>query len=162
LHAGSFALQRPRSNGAGRRIKVRFARLEVRVAVWEIRLPSTTIAVMKRKILIVDDHASFRASARRLLEAGGYSVVAEAADGSSGVSAAAESRPDLALVDVQLPDFDGFEVTRRLRESDESLEIVLISSLERSDFGSLVDTSGARGFVSKGDLSTEALEALLQ
>src|SRR5262245_35018779 len=66
---------------------------------------------MKRRVLIVDDHAGFRASARRVLEAGGYSVVAEAENGSAGVSAAAESRPDLALVDVQLPDFDGFEVT---------------------------------------------------
>jgi DNA-binding NarL/FixJ family response regulator len=71
---------------------------------------------MKRTVLIVDDHAGFRASARRVLEAGGYSVIAEAADGSSGVTAAAEARPDLALVDVQLPDFDGFEVTRRLQE----------------------------------------------
>jgi DNA-binding NarL/FixJ family response regulator len=57
---------------------------------------------MKRSVLIVDDHADFRASARRVLEAGGYSVIAEAADGSSGVSAAAGSRPDLALVDVAL------------------------------------------------------------
>jgi DNA-binding NarL/FixJ family response regulator len=117
---------------------------------------------MKRTVLIIDDHAGFRASARRVLEADGYSVIAEAADGTSGVTAAAESRPDLALVDVQLPDFDGFEVTRRLQESAEPPEIVLISSHERADFGSLVDTSGARGFVSKADLSPAALEALLR
>ena len=116
---------------------------------------------MKRTVLIVDDHAGFRASARRLLEAGGYSVIAEASNGSSGVSAAAESHPDLALVDVQLPDFDGFEVTRRLRESGESLQIVLTSSRDAADFGSLVATSGARGFVSKADLSPAALETLL-
>jgi DNA-binding NarL/FixJ family response regulator len=116
---------------------------------------------MKRTVLIVDDHAGFRDSARRVLEAGGYSVIAEAADGSSGVMAAAESQPDLALVDVQLPDFDGFEVTRRLREAGEAPEIVLISSHERADFGSLVENSGARGFVSKSDLSAAALEALL-
>jgi DNA-binding NarL/FixJ family response regulator len=117
---------------------------------------------MKRTVLIVDDHDGFRASARRVLEAAGYSVIAEAADGSSGVTAAAESQPDLALVDVQLPDFDGFEVTRRLRESGEAPEIVLISSHERSDFGSLIENSGARGFVSKSDLSAAALEALLR
>lgn len=116
---------------------------------------------MKRTVLIVDDHAGFRASARRVLEAGGYSVIAEAADGSSGVTAAAESRPDLALVDVQLPDFDGFEVTRRLRESRDAPEIVLISSHELADLGSLVETSGACGFVSKADLSAAALEELL-
>jgi len=117
---------------------------------------------MKRTVLIVDDHAGFRATARRVLEAGGYSVIAEAADGSSGVTAAAESRPDLALVDVQLPDFDGFEVTRRLQESDGAPDIVLISSHDRADFGSLVETSGARGFVSKADISAAALEALLR
>ena len=116
---------------------------------------------MKRTVLIVDDHDGFRASARRVLEAGGYSVIAEAADGSSGVTAAAESRPDLALVDVQLPDFDGFEVTRRLQESGVAPDIVLISSHEHADFGSLVENSGARGFVSKSDLSAAALEALL-
>ena len=117
---------------------------------------------MKRTVLIVDDHAGFRASARRVLESEGYSVIAEAADGNSGVTAAAESRPDLALVDVQLPDFDGFEVTKRLLDAGEAPQIVLISSRERSDFGSLIDTSGAEGFVSKADLSGAALEALLR
>jgi two-component system nitrate/nitrite response regulator NarL len=117
---------------------------------------------MRRTVLIVDDHAGFRTSARRMLEASGYSVIAEAEDGSSGLAAAAESQPDLALVDVQLPDFDGFEVTRRLREGGEAPEVVLISSHERADFGSLVEASGARGFVSKADLSAAALEELLR
>ncbi len=117
---------------------------------------------MPRRVLIVDDHAGFRATARRLLEAGGYTVVAEAADGSSGVAAAAEHRPDLALVDVQLPDFDGFEVLRRLREASEPPEVVLISSHDRADFGPLLESSGARGFVSKSDLSPGVLEELLR
>lgn len=117
---------------------------------------------MKRTVLIVDDHAGFRASARRVLESEGYSVIAEAADGTSGVTAAALSNPDVALVDVQLPDFDGFEVTKRLLDAGEAPQIVLISSRERSDFGSLIDTSGAEGFVSKAELSGAALEALLR
>jgi len=117
---------------------------------------------MSRTVLIVDDHEGFRASARRVLESEGYSVIAEAADGSSGVTAAAETRPDLALVDVQLPDFDGFEVARRLQEEEGAPDIVLISSRDPADFGSLVENSGARGFVSKADLSSEALEALLR
>lgn len=117
---------------------------------------------MTRTVLIVDDHAGFRATARRVLEAGGYDVVAEAADGSSGVAAAAEARPDLALVDVQLPDFDGFELTRRLREAGEAPEVVLTSSRDRSDFGSLVESSGARGYVAKSELSPAALEGLLR
>lgn len=117
---------------------------------------------MKRTVLIVDDHAGFRASARRVLESEGYSVIAEAADGTSGVTAAALSNPDVALVDVQLPDFDGFEVTKRLLDAGEPPQIVLISSRERSDFGSLIDASGAEGFVSKAELSGAALEALLR
>ena len=127
-----------------------------------IRAPINDNRGMERTVLIVDDHAGFRASARRVLEAGGYSVIAEAADGTSGVSAAAASRPDLALVDVQLPDFDGFEVTRRIQERGEAPAIVLTSSHERADFGSLVETSGARGFVAKSDLSAAALEELLR
>jgi DNA-binding NarL/FixJ family response regulator len=127
-----------------------------------IRAPMDDNRAMERTVLIVDDHDGFRASARRVLEADGYRVIAEAADGSSGVAAASVSRPDLALVDVQLPDFDGFEVTRRLRESGEAPDIVLISSRDRADFGSLVEASGARGFVSKADLSAAALEALLR
>jgi DNA-binding NarL/FixJ family response regulator len=120
-----------------------------------------TIPSVPRTVLIVDDHAGFRRSARRLLEAAGFDVVGEAADCRSAVAAAAESRPDLALVDVQLPDVDGFEVTRRLRESASPPEVVLTSSHERADLGSLVESSGARGFVPKMELSAGALEALL-
>lgn len=117
---------------------------------------------MKRTVLIVDDHAGFRASARRVLESDGYTVIGEAADGSSGVSACAEANPDVALVDVQLPDFDGFEVTRRLREAGVRPQIVLTSSRDLADYGSLVEKSGAEGFVSKAELSGAALEALLR
>ncbi len=82
-----------------------------------IEAPIDDNPAMKRTVLIVDDHAGFRASARRVLESEGYSVIAEAADGSAGVTAAAEANPDVALVDVQLPDFDGFEVTKRMRDA---------------------------------------------
>ena len=69
---------------------------------------------MARTVLIVDDHPSFRASARRMLEADGYDVVGEAADGTSAIDAARALRPDLVLLDVRLPDFDGFKVAERL------------------------------------------------
>jgi DNA-binding NarL/FixJ family response regulator len=116
---------------------------------------------MPRTVLVIDDHAGFRAIARTILEAAGYEVVAEAADGESGLAAAARARPDLALVDIQLPDIDGFEVTRRLLETPSSPSIVLVSSRDRSDFGHLVDTSGAMGFVPKAEISAESLEAVL-
>jgi DNA-binding NarL/FixJ family response regulator len=116
---------------------------------------------MRRTVLVVDDHEGFRAIAREVLEAGGYRVIAEAADGASGIAAVVENRPDLALIDVQLPDFDGFEVTRRLIEAGSNTMIVLISSRDRSDFGTLVDSSAARGFVPKAELSAASIEALL-
>jgi DNA-binding NarL/FixJ family response regulator len=112
-------------------------------------------------VLIVDDHPSFRATARALLLAEGYEVVGEAADGESAVEAAKALRPDLVLLDVQLPDIDGFEVVRRLRANGSAPAIVLTSSRDASEFGSLVDESGARGFVPKAELSGAAIAALI-
>jgi len=111
-------------------------------------------------VLIVDDHPSFRATARMLLEAEGYRVVGEAPDGTSAIAAARELRPDVVLLDVNLPDIDGFEVAARLTNGN-GPTIVLVSSRDGADFGPLVARSGARGFISKSDLSGAALAALL-
>jgi len=111
-------------------------------------------------VLIVDDHPSFRATARMLLEAEGYDVVGEAPDGMSGIVAARELRPDVVLLDVNLPDIDGFDVAARLTNGN-GPTVVLVSSRDGSDFGPLVARSGARGFISKSDLSGAALAALL-
>jgi DNA-binding NarL/FixJ family response regulator len=116
---------------------------------------------MPRTVLIVDDHPSFRASARALLEAEGFSVVAEAADGAEALAKTKALRPDLVLLDVQLPDLDGFEVARRLCENGSSPAIVLVSSRDAADYGKLVGACGALGFVAKGELSGAALRALL-
>jgi DNA-binding NarL/FixJ family response regulator len=112
-------------------------------------------------VLIVDDHPAFRASARRMLESEGYEVVAEAADGASGLALAAEVHPDLVLLDVQLPDLDGFDVAARLTEGEAAPAVVLTSSRDGADFGSLVARSGARGFLPKADLSGEAIAGLV-
>jgi DNA-binding NarL/FixJ family response regulator len=116
---------------------------------------------MPRTVLIVDDHPSFRATARALLEAEGFSVIDEAADGAEALAKTKELRPDLVLLDVQLPDIDGFEVARRLRENGSAPAIVLVSSRDAADYGELVDACGARGFVPKGELTGAALRALL-
>jgi DNA-binding NarL/FixJ family response regulator len=114
-------------------------------------------------ILIVDDHPSFRSTAKVLLQAEGFEVVGEAQDGDSAVKAAQELRPDVVLLDVQLPDFDGFEVARRLaRMNCGSPAVILTSSRDAADFGPLVEQSGARGFVPKAELSGPALAALLR
>jgi DNA-binding NarL/FixJ family response regulator len=112
-----------------------------------------------RTILIVDDHAGFRASARTLLESEGYEVVGEAEDGAAAVRLAEELRPEVVLLDVHLPDLHGFEVTELLRRLDDPPEVVLTSS--RADYRSVVASTSAAGFVPKDELSAEALEALL-
>jgi DNA-binding NarL/FixJ family response regulator len=113
------------------------------------------------RVLIVDDHPSFRASARRMLEADGYEVVAEAGSGTEGLRAALDEGPELVLLDVNLPDIDGFEVAARLSADGGSPAIVLTSSRDGSDFGSLVGRSGARGFIPKSELSGEAVRRIL-
>jgi DNA-binding NarL/FixJ family response regulator len=117
---------------------------------------------MAHRVLIVDDHAGFRTQARALLESEGFEVVGEAADGEAAIAEAARLAPDVVLLDVQLPDTDGFEVAERLTAGGEVQQVVLTSSRDGSDFGSLVDRCGARGFIPKGELSGAALEALLR
>ena len=112
-------------------------------------------------VLIVDDHPSFRASARRMLEASGYSVVGEAADGEAAIAAAGTLAPDLILLDVQLPDLDGFEVATRIAAlADAAPAIVLTSSRDLTDFGDAVAESPARGFIAKSELSSETFAEL--
>src|SRR5262245_30520274 len=115
---------------------------------------------MPETLLIVDDHAGFRRLARRLLEAGGYTVVGEAADGAAALAAAAILQPELVLLDVYLPDTDGFVVARRLAESGNPARVVLTSSREAADFGERLEGSRAVGFIHKDDLSGAALASV--
>jgi DNA-binding NarL/FixJ family response regulator len=116
---------------------------------------------MRPTLLIVDDHPGFRSMARRLLEAGGFEVVGEAANGHAAITAARQLRPDVVLLDVQLPDIDGFEVTARLADGEAEPVVVLTSTRDRADYGPHVDQCGARGFISKAELSGAALHAFL-
>ena len=116
---------------------------------------------MPPSILIVDDHPSFRATARALLQAEGYTIVGEAVDGASALAAARELRPEVVLLDVQLPDTDGFTVAAELAREPHPPKVVLTSSRDASDFGPLVAESGARGFVPKAELSGETLTEAL-
>jgi DNA-binding NarL/FixJ family response regulator len=117
---------------------------------------------MARGVLIVDDHPAFRAQARALLEAAGYEVVGEAADGESGVRVARDLSPDVVLLDVQLPDITGFEVVRRVHDNPDPPAIVLISSRDACDYGRRIERSGALGFISKAELSSRTLAAVLE
>jgi two-component system response regulator EvgA len=110
-------------------------------------------------VLIVDDHAAFRASAHTLLELEGFDVVGEAEDGASGIELARTLEPDLVLLDVALPDTSGFNVAETLVRS--STKVILTSSRQQSDLGRRVRQSGALGFIPKEDLSGGAMRTLL-
>jgi DNA-binding NarL/FixJ family response regulator len=116
---------------------------------------------MGHTVLIVDDHPSFRASARVLLEAEGFDVVGEAPDGASALAEAKRLAPQVVLLDVQLPDTDGFAVARTLTANGSGPTVILVSSREAADYGPLVQTCGARGFVPKGELCGDRLQELL-
>jgi DNA-binding NarL/FixJ family response regulator len=116
---------------------------------------------MAMTVLIVDDHPVFRSFARDLLESEGFEVIGEAEDGSSAIEAAASLRPDFVLLDVQLPDLTGFQVLERLRTGGVLTPVVLTSSRDASSYGDQVGSSDAAGFISKGDLSGQALRDLL-
>ena len=116
---------------------------------------------MSPTILIVDDHPGFRRSVVGLLASDGWSVVGEAGTGEEGIEAVDHCDPDVVLLDVGLPDISGIEVARRLRQSNPELPVVLISTHDRADYGDLALDAGAKGFISKLDLSGEALRGLV-
>jgi DNA-binding NarL/FixJ family response regulator len=116
---------------------------------------------MAATVLIVDDHPAFRAAARRLLELEGYDVVGEAEDGLTAIDVARRLRPDFILLDVQLPDVDGFEVAERLCTDPSAPQIVLTSSRDRSDYGPCLASTPARGFVPKAELSGAGIADIL-
>jgi DNA-binding NarL/FixJ family response regulator len=116
---------------------------------------------MGETVLIVDDHAPFRALARALLQLEGFEVVGEAADAWSALDAVGPLRPSVVLLDVQLPDLDGFEVARQLAQAGDPPAIVLVSSRDRSAYRRRLAESPARGFIPKSDLSGAAVAALV-
>jgi DNA-binding NarL/FixJ family response regulator len=112
-------------------------------------------------VLIVDDHPSFRALARTVLQAEGFDVIGEAVDGASALAEVRRLHPQLVLLDAQLPDTDGFAVAAELTRDGDGPVIVLTSSRDAADFGPLIAESGARGFVPKAELSAAALADFL-
>jgi DNA-binding NarL/FixJ family response regulator len=116
---------------------------------------------MAKTVLVVDDHEGFRASVRELLESEGFEVVGEAGDAASGIDAARSLRPDIVLLDIQLPDFDGILASERIADLNGGSAIVLTSSCDPVDVAGAVVGSPARGFIPKPELSGERLRALL-
>jgi DNA-binding NarL/FixJ family response regulator len=117
---------------------------------------------MPIELLLVDDDDAFRAAARALLVGCGFEIAGESSTGLGALSAVAALRPSLVVLDVQLPDIDGFEVARRLQRHRTPPQVVLISTRESDDYGRRVKDSGAAGFISKSRLSGDALRAMLR
>jgi DNA-binding NarL/FixJ family response regulator len=120
-----------------------------------------TINGVGSTVLIVDDHAAFRASARALLEAEGFDVVGEAADGAGALRAVAILRPAIVLLDIHLPDLDGLAVAEQLATIPDAPAVVLTSSRDAASYGPRVHTVPARGFIPKSALTGDALAALV-
>jgi DNA-binding NarL/FixJ family response regulator len=116
---------------------------------------------VQKRVLIVDDHQPCRAVARNQLGSAGYIVTGEAADAAEARAAVAAHAPDAVLLDVQLPDCDGFAVATELTSADGPM-VVLISSRDADDYGRQIVACGARGFIPKSKLSAAAVAALLE
>lgn len=96
-----------------------------------------------------------------MLEEAGYDVLGEACSGASAIAATRDLDPAIVLLDIYLPDLDGFEVARQITGAADPPAVVLISSRDTRDFTGMIAASGARGFVSKADLSAASLAAIL-
>jgi DNA-binding NarL/FixJ family response regulator len=116
---------------------------------------------MGRRVLVIDDHPSFRRFAARLLEAGGFDVVGEAEDGRAGLAAAQRLQPDVVLLDVLLPDTNGFVLAQALADGSPAPIVVLVSSRSAGEVASGLERSPAQGFISKGELTAAALAAVV-
>jgi len=113
-------------------------------------------------VLIVDDHDGFRTFTRDLLSMAGFDVVAEAADGRAALTHALRVRPAVVLLDVQLPDLDGFAVAHELLKGPAPPTVVLVSTRDAGDYGRRIEDSGAAGFITKSRLSGDTLRAILR
>ena len=120
-----------------------------------------TICWVNPTVVIVDDHPGFRSSARALLEAAGFEVVGEAEDGASALAVVGRLRPRIVLLDIQLPDIDGFAVAERLARAGDPPAVVLVSTRDISSYRRRLARSPVRGFLSKSELSGNALSALV-
>ena len=116
---------------------------------------------MAVSLLIVDDHKAFRDLVGALLATQGFDVAGEAPDGESALALVELLRPDVVLLDVQLPGIDGFEVARNLSRRASPPRVVLTSTREEADYGERLRRAPVLGFIPKRELSGPVLAALL-
>ena len=128
-----------------------------------MRPPGTagTIVGVRTRVLVVDDHEVYRRAACALLAAEGFVVIGEAGDGAAAIDATERLRPEVVLLDIQLPDMDGFGVAERLATAPNPPDVVLMSSHDAASYGSRIEAAPALGFIAKRELSGAALAALV-
>ena len=123
-------------------------------SVWDDRF-------VRQRVLIVDDHPEFRLAAAELLEDEGFVVVGSAADGPTAIEETRRARPDVVLLDIQLPGMDGFAVADLLATLPEPPAVVLTSSRDAASYGARIAAAPSCGFIAKRELSGAALAALV-
>ncbi|MGI8694282.1 MAG: response regulator [Geodermatophilaceae bacterium] len=116
---------------------------------------------MRHTVLVVDDHAEFRTSARAMLEADGFDVVGEAGTGAAAITAVGALDPDIVLLDIRLPDLDGIAVAESVALLRSPPRVVLVSSRDGAVYGSRLTNAPVSGFLAKSDLTGAALRRLL-
>lgn len=114
-----------------------------------------------QRILVVDDDVEFGTAASHLLVASGYDVVGQPGTAAGGLSAALALRPDVVLLDISLPDGNGFDVAKQLTELESPAALIMISSREGAALWAAACESGARGFLPKSKFSVSSIRALL-
>src|SRR3954471_16913832 len=167
---GVLSVRRTSRLPSGARVTVHSATGRKGRFVIGMHRPSRRAATdrMPPTLLIVDDHAAFRSTARALLECDGFNVVGEAGDGTSGLTAASgltarpDLKPDVVLLDVRLPDIDGFSIAERLTAEGGGPAVIVTSSSEDPLYPDRARRTGACGFLAKHDLSGEALQRLVE
>lgn len=117
---------------------------------------------MTLTVLVVDDDAAFRHLAGRLLRTWGYQVVGEAGSVTEALARAVELLPQAALVDVALPDGNGFDLTTSLRSLPRPVRVVLVSSDAQPGFSAAARRAGAAGFLAKDELADAVLRPLIE
>jgi DNA-binding NarL/FixJ family response regulator len=115
----------------------------------------------KLRILIADDHELIRRGVRALLQSRrGWRVVGEAPDGRVAVNKTRELMPDLAIIDISMPQQDGLEVTRQIREAVPGTKVLVLTMHESDQMVRRVLEAGARGYVLKSDLAESLFRAV--
>lgn len=112
------------------------------------------------RVLIVDDQLPFREASRMVVEmTDGFEVAGEAVNGEDAVEMVAALRPDLVLMDVQMPGVDGIEATRRIMHLDGAPRVLVMSTHESESYAASALGAGAIGFLPKSMFSMDELEA---